>query len=61
MLVSNKNKAIIAKQKCYLDMMGLIIFIMIKVKPNIAFATFIISHFTKNSFNQYNKAMKTFL
>lgn len=37
------------------------IFLIVKIKPNIAFATFYTSFFAKNPGYQYTKAVKTIL
>lgn len=48
-----------AEQEYYQKMIGLIMFSIIKIKLIIAFAILVISHFAKNLFYQYNKAVKT--
>lgn len=42
-------------------MIGSIIFFIVETRPDIAFANSVISRFTKNSFHQHSKAMKTIL
>ena len=57
----SKKEATIAKQKCYQGMTGLIMFFMVEIRSNIAFAISVISQFIKNPSHQHSKAMKTIL
>lgn len=59
-LLPNKGKEVIAaEKKCYQGMTSSIIFSMVKIRPNIAYATSMISHFAKNLSYLYSKAVKT--
>lgn len=60
-LLLNENKAIATEQNCYQEMTGSIIFSMIETRPDIAFEISVVSRFTKNSFHQYSKVIKTVL
>lgn len=42
-------------------MTQLLMFLIVETRPDIAFATFVISHFAKNLFWQYTEAMKTIM
>lgn len=57
----SEKKATTAKQKRYQGITDSIIFFIVETRPDIAFATSIISQFAKNSSYQHTKAMKTIL
>ena len=60
-LVANKKQATEAEIKNYQAMVGSIIFAMIESWPDIAFATFFVSRFAKNSSKAHIEAVKMIL
>lgn len=59
-LPPNKGKkAIVAEKECYHGMIRFIIFSMVETRPNIAYATLVMSHFIKNPSHLPSKAVKT--
>ncbi len=61
-LLQNEGpKAIQAEQKRYQGMIGSLMFLMVETKPDIVFATSVISHFAKNTSRQHTEAVKTMM
>lgn len=56
-----KREALPSEKDKYQGMIGLIIFSIVETKPNIAFATSLVSRFAKNPSHQYIEAVKTIL
>ncbi len=58
-LKPSEKEATAAKRKRYQGMTGSIMFSMVETRPDITFATSVVSRFAKNLFHQYSKAVKT--
>lgn len=58
-LPNKSKKAITAKRKHYQGMTTSIIFLMVKTRPDIVYATSVVSRFTKNLSHLHSKAVKT--
>lgn len=59
LLERNKKEATIAKIKRYQEIISSRIFSMVGTRPDIAFATYIVSRFAKSFSHQYSEAVKT--
>ena len=57
-LIPNKKQASDEKIKKYQIMVGLVIFVIIKIYPNITFAVSIVNYFIKNLNKSYMEAAK---
>lgn len=59
-LLLNKGKeTTIAEKKCYQRMIDSIIFMIVEIRPNIAYTMLVMSRFAKHPSHFYNKAIKT--
>ena len=58
-LKPSEKKATGAKHERYQGMTGSIIFSMVEIRPDIAFAISVVSRFAKNPSHQHIKAVKT--
>lgn len=59
LLNNSKKQDTNIKQKKYQEMIGSPIFLIVKTKLDIIFATSLVSHFIKNLNHQYTKVTKT--
>lgn len=59
LLNNSKTQAIDSKQEKYQDLTGLLIFLIVKTRPNITFTMLIVSRFAKNLSYFHTKAVKT--
>lgn len=56
-----EGEVFLSQKKYYQGMTGLLIFLIMEIRPNIAFATFVTSYFVKNQGHYYTEAVKTIL
>lgn len=56
-----ESQATVAEIKKYQQMTGSLMFLMVEMRPDIAFAMALVAHFSKNLSHQHTKAIKTIL